>query len=787
MRALNRKAFRDLWHLRSQALAIALVIAAGIANLIMAQSTLESLYLTRERFYRDYAFADVWAGLKRAPESLAGRIGEIDGVMLADTRIVVPANLSLEGFDDPVKGLVMSLPDEGEPRLNRLYLRAGRFPAPNAQREVVASEAFAEAHGLRPGAEIRATIYGRSQRFRIVGIVLSPEYVYQIQPGAAFPDFKRFGVFWMGRRALEAAADMDGAFNDVVLRLLPGTQPAHVIAPLDQMLRRYGGRGAYARADQLSHRFLDGEFEQLRTTARLFPTIFLGVAAFLLNVVVARTVGMQRDQIAILKAFGYGNRAIAAHYALIILMVVLVGTAIGLVGGIALGQWMSGVYREFYRFPFLDFRLGGGVIATGAGVSALAAFVGTFHAVRAAARLPPAEAMRPPAPERYRPALLERIGLGRHLSQPTRMIARHLERRPFKSLLTVLGLALACAIMMIGRFQNDAIDFMVDVQFRIGQRNDVSVDFTEPAARQAAYELRALPGVQSVEPYRTTPVRLRNGQHHYRTALQGLLPTGAMKRPVDIELSRVALPPDGILMTDFLARMLGLQVGDEVEVEVLEGRQRKVRAPVVALVSEYIGVQAYMSLDAMNRLLGDGDVVSGAYLKVDAAQQTALYRLLERRPRVAGIGARLLAVQNFYDTLAESILVFTFVALVLGAVINFGVVYNSARISLSERGRELASLRVLGFTRGEVGYILLGELALLVLVAIPLGFVVGKALCAYFALNLQSDLYRIPVYVSAATYAFAGITMLVSTLLSALIVRRRIARLDLIEVLKTRE
>ena len=357
MKALNRKAFRDLWHLRSQALAIALVIAAGIANLIMAQSTLESLYLTRERFYRDYAFADVWAGLKRAPESLARRIGELDGVMLADTRIVVPANLSLEGFTDPVKGMVISLPDDGEPRLNRLYLRAGRFPAPNAQREVVASEAFAEAHGLRPGAEIRATIYGRSQRFRLVGIVLSPEYVYQIQPGAAFPDFKRFGVFWMGRRALEAAADMDGAFNSMVLRLLPGTQPAHVIAPLDALLRRYGGQGAYARADQLSHRFLDGEFEQLRTTARLFPTIFLGVAAFLLNVVVARTVGMQRDQIAILKAFGYGNRAVALHYALIILMIVVVGTLIGLVGGIALGQWMSGVYREFYRFPFLDFRL----------------------------------------------------------------------------------------------------------------------------------------------------------------------------------------------------------------------------------------------------------------------------------------------------------------------------------------------------------------------------------------------------------------------------------------------
>jgi putative ABC transport system permease protein len=787
MRALNLKAFRDLWHLRSQALAIALVIAAGIANLVMARSTLESLYVTRDRFYTEYAFADVWAGLKRAPVSLSRRIAALDGVMLAETRIVVPANLSVAGFDDPVKALVMSLPDQRDPLLNRLYLRGGRFPAPNALREVAVSEAFAQAHSLAPGSRLRATIYGRSQWFTIVGIVLSPEFVYQLQPGAAFPDFKRFGVFWMGRRALEAAADMDGAFNSVVLRLLPGTPPDQVIAPLDALLRRYGGQGAYAREHQVSHRFLDGEFEQLRTTARLFPTIFLGVAAFLLNVVVARTVGMQRDQIAILKAFGYSNRTIALHYGLIVLLIVIVGTIIGLAGGIALGQWMSGIYREFYRFPFLDYRLSGSVIALGAAVSALAAFVGTYHAVRSAARLPPAEAMRPPAPDRYRLTLLERMGLGRHLSQPTRMIARHIERRPLKSLLTVLGLSFACAIMMIGRFQNDAIDFMVDVQFRIGQRNDVSVDFTEPAARASLFELRSLPGVQAAEPYRTASVRLRHGQRHYRTALQGLVPEGGMKRPVDIDLNRVPLPRDGILMTDYLARMLDLQVGDTVEIDVLEGRQRKVSAPVVALVGEYIGVQAYMSLDAMNRLLGDGDVMSGAYLKVDSEEQTSLYRLLERRPRVAGVGVRLLAVQNFYDTLAESILVFTFVALLLGAVINFGVVYNSARISLSERGRELASLRVLGFTEGEVSYILLGELALLVLVAIPLGFVAGWGLCAYFATNLASDLLRIPVYVSAPTYAFAGVTMVVSTLVSAAIVRRRIGKLDLIEVLKTRE
>jgi putative ABC transport system permease protein len=787
MRALHRKAFRDLWHLRGQAIAIALVIAAGIANLVMATSTLESLLVTRDRFYRDYGFADVWAGAKRVPEGVATRIAEIEGVRDVETRIVVPANLSIEGFPDPVKALVISLPDERESRLNRLHVREGRLPAPNAPNEIVLSEAFAEAHGFHPGARLQATIQGRRQAFEIVGVVLSPEYVYQIQPGAAFPDFKRFGVLWTGRRALEAAADMDGAFNDLSLRLMPGTEPQGVIDALDALLRRYGARGAYARADQLSHKFLDGEFEQLRTMATLFPTIFLGVAAFLLNVVLGRLIGMQRDQVAILKAFGYGNLAVGTHFALIVGLICAIGTVIGLGAGMWLGSLLAGVYRAFYRFPFLDYSMSLDVIGVGVAVSVAAAFAGTFGAVRRAALLPPAEAMRPPAPDRFHVSWMERIAPRRWLTQPTRMILRNLSRRPFKAGLTVLGLALAGAIMMMGRFQNDAIDYMIDAQYRIGQRNDLSVDFTEPAARRAVFELAALPGVTRVEPYRYTPVRLRHEHRRYRTSLQGLPADGTLKLPIDEQLRPVAVPPDGVLMTDYLAMLLGLEVGDVVEIEVLEGRQRTVRAPVVALVKEYLGVQAYMEHGAMNRLLGDGDVASGAYLLVERDARESVYRELEARPRVAGVGVREVAIANFYDTLAESILVFTFIAMLLGGVINFGVVYNSARVALSERGRELASLRVLGFTKGEVAYILLGELALLVAISLPLGALLGYGLCWVFASAADSDLFRIPVHISTRTFVFAGVTMLVSTVLSSLLVRRRIQRLDLVEVLKTRE
>lgn len=788
MRALTRKALRDLWHLRSQALAIALVIAGGIANLVMSQATLRSLEATRDRYYTEQNFADAWVALKRAPEAVAGRLAGIDGIARVETRVLAAGNLEVEGFDAPIRAQVLSLPGASvEAPLNRVRVEEGRLPTPGAGNEVLVSEAFAEAQGLRPGSTFRATIHGRSRTLVVVGTARSPEFVYQIAPGATFPDFRRYAVLWMDRRAIEAALDMDGAFNQATFRFAPGVNTAAALAAIDDLVDRYGGLDAITRKDQLSNRFLEQEFQQLGTMAWLFPTIFLSVAAFLINVVVTRLVGMQRDQIAILKAFGYGPGAIATHYALVVGLIATVGTAIGIAGGAMLGEWLSGVYMQFYRFPYLEFSLDPGVVAMGFAVTLAAALAGAAVAVARAARLPPAEAMRPPSPERYRPSVVERLPWFGRIGQPTRIIVRQIERRPFKALLSVLGLALACAIVMIGRFQNDAIDWMVDVQFRLAQRNDLGVNFIEPVGRSALGEIAGLPGVVRVEPFRYVPVLMRNGTRSQRTAIEGLPADGILKRPVNRDLRAAPIPDSGLLITDQLGEILGVRPGDTIEVQVLEGRRRTVVLPVVGFASEYIGVQGYMTLDALNRALGEGDLIGGARLRVDPEARADVERRLEARPRVAGLGVRELEIRNVYESIGESMLTFTFVALLLGIVINFGVVYNAARVALSERGRELASLRVLGFTRGEVSYILLGELALLVALAIPLGFVIGNGLVWYMGSELTSDLFRIPVMIRPGTYALAATAMVASALLSALVVRRRIARLDLIEVLKTRE
>ena len=787
MRALNRKMWRDLWHLKGQALAIALVISCGVAIFIMFLSTLDTLRLTQASFYQDYRFAQVFSSLKRAPDSLRQRIARIPGVADVETRVVANVSLDIAAFSEPVTGKLIAIPDSGEPRLNKLFLRTGRWLTPGRHDEVILSEAFAEAHGFTPGDHITAIINGKRKRLTIVGTAISPEYIYQLRPGSAFPDFKRYGILWMSRSAVGNAFDMKGAFNDVSLSLNNTARQEAVIDRLDVLLRDYGGFGAYGREDQLSNHFLSEEYKNIERSASMFPVIFLAIAVFLLNVVINRLVTTQREQIASLKAFGYTNTTIAWHFIKLMMIIVLIGVTAGVLIGIQLGHGMSNIYMDFFRFPYLTFELRPSVVTYAVLSNVMAALMGTLFAVRTGVSLQPAEAMRPAPPMIYRKTWVERLGLGRWLSAPNRMILRHIERRPIKSLLTITGIAFACGINMTGQFQQDTVGYMMDIHYGMAQRQDLTLSFTDPTSYRALYELQRMRGVEHVEVLRSVPVRLKYEHREQRTAIIGMSANADLRRLLDTDLNAITLPAEGIVMTDFLGQQLGVRAGDTITVEILEGNRPVREVVVAALVKEYLGVMAYMDIRALNRLLKEGHAISGAYLAIDAIQANEIFHALKQMPRVAGTVQRKNELENFNKTMDETMIFITTIATVFAIIISFGVIYNSARIALTERGRELASLRVLGFTRGEISYILLGELALLTLAAIPLGWGVGYLLCGAIANNLQSELYRVPTMISTSTYAFATTVVLTSALLSGLLVRRQLDKLDLIGALKTKE
>lgn len=787
MRVLQRKLLRDLFALKGQALAIALVVAAGVATFIMAFVTLDALRLTQASVYHSQLFADVFAEVKRAPEMVAAQLRELPGVAAVDTRVQAPVHIRLDDSKEMVVGLALSIPDGRQPGLNRLFLRAGTLPAANRHDQLLVNEAFAKAHALVPGQRIGLVINGHFQRFQVSGIVLSPEFIYLIRPGELFPDFSRYGVVWLNRSALAASMDMQGAFNSVTLALAPGQGARPVMTAVDAMLARWGSLGAYDRDQQLSHRYLSQELTQLAVMAGFIPIIFIGVAAFLLNMVTARLIQTQRTQIAVLKAFGYGNTDVALHYLQLVLVIVLFGAVAGVLFGLWLASGLGDLYREFFHFPWLEFRLQPALAVVAVLTACIFTMVGTVAAVHSAYRLPPAAAMRPPAPAHYARSLLDRSSLGQRLSAPSRMIWRNLSRRPVKALLSMAGIAFAMGILMLTGFQQGTIDYMLNVQFRLAQQQDLTVVFTEPLAARALQELRAMPGIQAVEGFRSVPVMLRHGPREYRTALQGYEPGSQLSHVLDDRLSPIPLPEQGLMLTDHLAGLLKVQAGDVLEVHVREGRRPILALPVAGLVTEYVGVGAYMQRAALGSFLREGPVVSGAFLAVVPGEGARLQHRLEALPYVAAVTWREYSVQAFRKLMAESIQTFTMFNLVLAGIITMAVVYNNARIAFAERRHELATLRVLGLTRAEIAFILLGELLLLTLLALPLGFLVGAGLAWLLTQGMQTDLYRVPLVLTSSTFAYAAVVVLASTLLASLFIANNLHRLDMVAALKAAE
>lgn len=787
MRALDLKLVRDIVHLRGQAIAIALIVACGIASLVTMMSAYQSLELSQAAYYDRYRFADVFVQLKRAPESLTERIGEIPGVRQVQTRVIRDVILDIPDLPEPATGRLVSIPDRPTLTLNDLFLRRGRYVEPGRSDEVMVSEAFAEANEFDIGDRVGAIVNGRWEELRIVGIALSPEYVYEIRGTDLLPDNRRFGVMWMGHEALSTAFDMDGAFNDVSLALLPGADRADVMFRLDKLLERFGGLGAYGREDQISNRVVTDEIVSLWATAVVMPMLFLAIAAFLLNLVLARLIATQRDQIAVLKAFGYDNAAVGAHYLKLVLAIVLLGAALGTGLGLWLGSGLTRYYTNFFHFPLLRYEAGRGLILSAIAISAGAAMFGAFTAVRQAVSLPPAEAMRPEPPAQFRPTLVERLGLQRWFSPASRIILRNLERRPLQAFFSITGIAFAVAILVIGRYFIDVTDLLVDVQFRTIQREDITLAFNEALPGRARYDLAHLPGVMQVEPFRAIPARLRHDHYSHRSGLTGLEPNGNLRRLLDRDLNEVPLPPDGVVMSKKLAEMLHVAIGDTLTVEVLEGERPIRTIPVVGTVDDLIGVAAYTDIRALNRLMREGPSLSGAYLKVDMSQSDRLYAQLKRTPAVASIALRKTGIARFQETVAQSLRVFTIVLVFFACIIAFGVAYNTARIALSERSRELATLRIIGFTKEEVAFILLGEQAVLTLTAIPFGFGLGIGGSALMSLAYNTELYRLPVTIGRSTYGFAVIVIALAAIASGWFVRRQLDRVDLVAVLKTRE
>ncbi len=788
MRAIDKKLLRDLWRLKGQVVSIAFVVASGIALLVMSLSTHDALRTSANAYYERYRFGHVFAGVKRAPTQLEERIEALDGVQSVQLRISMQAILDVKDFPEPLMGRLVSLPEGGQPRLNRLFLRSGRLVEPGAVDEVVINESFAEAHGLVAGDTISAIINDKKRELLIVGIATSPEFIYVISPFALMPDKKRYGILWMGRKAMEAAYDYDRAFNDLSLTVMRGTDTRATIRALDELLAPYGGRGAIDRTDHLSSWFVENELKQNQTSARIMPTIFLIVAAFLTNTVLTRLISTERSEIGLMKAFGYSNIEVGWHYAKFVIAITSLGIVLGWILGAYLGQFATQTYAKNLNFPVLIYKPGLFAFVVGALVSLAVGLLATARAVREAALLPPVVAMRPPEPPVFHRAtsIWSPIGL---LDEPTRIIARQIGRFPMRAGVTTLGFAGAVAMMVLSLQFTDAVDEIATTHFNELQREDLTLGFSDPKSTVILEEIGRLPGVRSVEPMRLVPADLVSAHRGHRGALQGVSTDAKLMQIFDVRKGAVEIPAEGIVLTSKLAEKLDVTVGEDVLVQVLEGERPEGRVNVVAVYDSYIGMSAYMNIDVLNGLLGDRAVTDYISVLIDERVESDLLTVLKNLPTVSMVALKSVSVSNFHDTVAETLLIFVGFFSAFSFALGFGVTYNAQRIALSERGRELATLRVLGFSRHDALYILLGETMLLVSVALPLGCALGWLMTALFvnSSGFQTELMRLPLVIAPSTFGAAVVVLLLATAFSGVVMKRRVDNLDLISVLKTRE
>ena len=787
MRALNSKLVYDLRRIWAQALAISMVMACGVATIILSIGSYRSLEDTRSAFYDRYRFGSVFASAVRAPLTLKQKITALPGVSAVELRIAQPVLLDVQLMAEPATGLVVSIPDHGEPGVNKLYIRQGRLPESGRPDEVAILETFAEAHRFVPGDSFEAIINGKKRELTIVGIVLSPEFIYAIGPGDMVPDERRFGIFFMSASALRGLYDMKGAFDDLVLTTLRNANIEQIVDSLDQILRPYGGTGAIQRKDQFSHAFLDNELKELRAMAIIIPPIFLFVSAFLVNMILSRLIELEREQVGLLKAVGYSDLMVGWHYIKLVLTIGLVGIVIGVVAGQWLGLGLTRLYGRFFTFPFLIFRHSLDLFLIASGVTMVAAIAGAARAVYATVKLPPAVAMQPPAPTQYRSLFGSSRRRFQRVSRRIIMSTRHLIRWPLRTFLTTLGTSLSVTLLVTAVFTFDSIDYMIDNIFFRTERQDASISLVKALSLDAQYSLRGLPGVKRVEPFRATLTKFSHQGREKHVPIIGIDEGSELLQILDVDQGPVGPPPNGLMVPEMLARQLRLRPGDKVGVKLLEHNNRVESVPVVGFLSSYVGLTSYMSLRGLNRLIREGDRMNGARIRIDESALPELYEEIKRIPAITSIALLDASLQKFRETIRENIITMTTLYVVLAVIITFGVIYNSARIQLSERARELASLRVFGFTRGEVSSVLLTELAIITLLAQPLGWLLGYLFAWMVVKGFESDIFRIPFVVSSETFASASLVVIVAATVSALIVRRRIDRFDLVRVLKTRE
>lgn len=792
MSVLDRKLLRELYSSKWLLLAITSIIAVGVACLVAMGSAYNNLNEAKRRYYLQCRMADFSIELKKVPVAALEPVARLPGVTEIRPRIQFYATVDLPEVEAPLNGLVLSLPDRRRPIINDIVLRKGGYFTPTRENEVIVNDAFARQHQLRPGQWIHLVLNNRRQELFIVGTAISSEFVYLLGPGALMPDPEHFGVFYLKHTYAEDVFDFDGAANQVVGKLTPEVRdrPRVLLRKAEDMLSSYGVFSSTPLADQPSNKYLSQEIQGLRSFGVVMPIMFLAVAAMVLNVLLTRLAEQQRTVVGTLKALGYSDRQVFAHFLKFGVTVGLAGGALGCVLGYVLAELMTIQYRWFFEFPELNNYFYAGLQFSGLTISCLFAILGSLHGTRAVLKLAPAEAMRPRPPKQGGAVLLERVGwLWSRLGSGWRMVLRGVIRNRVRTAAGIFAAAMGASILVSVFMMVEATNYLIDFQFRWIVRSDIDLSLKDEHGRDALREAARLPGVRRAEPMLNVGCTFYNGPYRKKGGIVGLAPGARLTVPRDLEGRPIRIPSAGLAMSRKLAEVLRLKRGDSVRFRPVKGLRRMHRAPVAEISDSYMGTAVYADIHYLSRLVGEELALTGVQLAVDRDPRhtAALYRELKQMPVLQAVNSRGDMIRSLEETIIQNMWVFIGLFVIFAGIVFFGSILNSSLVSLAERAREVATLRVLGYGPWQIGSLLLRESMIVTLVGSVLGMPLGYGLTVLIAMAYESEMFRFPVVSSPGTYLWTLVLAVLFTLLAHLAVQRAIHRMDWLEALQAKE
>jgi len=786
---LSRKLLRDVRRTAGQFAAVGAVITCAMVVFISLWVAYGSLLVSRDRYYERYHFADFFAHLEKAPRSALAKAASIPGVWRVRGRIVKDVALEVEGNDGAPVGRIISMPESRSGLINDIHLVTGSYFPGAAANEVIVSQRFADANGLRLGSTFRATINERKEELRVVGTAYSPEYVYSISSaGQWMPNDAGFGIIFAKEKFVEDAFDMTNAFNDLVGLLRPGANVDAVLDAIKERLDQYGVYHKYARADQLSHHLLSEEIRQLRNSAIVTPMIFLAVAAVVIHVLLRRMTELQRTQIGLLCALGYSKLRVVAHYVSYALAVAVAGAVPGTVIGYLLARKWLALYNRFFDFPALYMHFSAWTVAKAFLLAGGMCVLGAMRSAWRVLQLQPAVAIRPQTPLSTRVVHLSSLsGPWMRLPLTWRLTARNTLREWHRAFFNLAGVALAVVILMVATVITDWMDFIIAFQFGLVDRSDIHVDFVTERSRAAVLDIASLEGVRRAEGILQFGAELRNGWRTKTVLVLGLPRDSRIYRVYDTTGRRVALPPDGLVVPDRVAKSLRLSRGSQLLVDPYLKDKDERPALVRAIVDQYMGLTVYASRQYLADFLREPGAVNGALVRADPDDIPALIRTLDDLPAVRSVNATGDILGGFEETVSDLSRVMQAILTLFAAIIAFAVIYNSSAVSIAEQARDLACMCSLGFERQSVAQVATNDIMPLGLLGTAAGLVLGVMACQGLARLYESDLYKLPVVIEPDRLALVVAVVLVFQLVARWASARRVLRIDIVRTLKSRE